>query len=75
MLPDDDDEQQQETRNIMGAQEAESEAEEPKPRTETGTTIESSAGSVERKQRAGAEGTEAALGILGAGQPYAPGSY
>jgi hypothetical protein len=42
---------------------------------ENGATMDSSAANVQNKIRGGLQGTEAALHILGAGQPYPSGSY
>lgn len=56
-------------------QEAEAAAENVHSHTETGAPEGSTVQEVQNKQRGGLTGTEAALGILGAGQPYPTGSY
>lgn len=54
---------------------AEADAQNPHPMTENGAGVDSTASAVQSKLRGGLAGTEAALGILGAGKPYAPGTY
>ena len=56
-------------------QNAESQAQQPKPQTENGTGTTETANAVENNILRGSPQTEAALGILGAGRPYTPGSY